>query len=284
MAMDGLTSVVDIGGNGNGGWGDWGGALIGGAIGGAVGSAWGDRRGNNCCNNGGGCCNNGGNTAAFGETFIMDSLSGARSDINSIGRDNLMQTAGVQNALCQGFGGVNATVERTALGQQITATQGFSGLNTAILTSSMQGQLAAKDAQLSALAATNAAEMQGLRNTFELKSSIDNCCCTTQRSIDNQGCQTRETILAEGCATRGAIHQEGEATRALIAQIDRERLLREMNAKDAEIASLKAQNFNTALANNNAAQTRADMQSMLNTILNHMTYKTPTTSGGGTTA
>ena len=57
-----------------------------------------------------------------------------------------------------------------------------------------------------------------------------------------------------------------------------------MNAKDAEIASLKAQNFNTALANNNAAQTRADMQSMLNTILNHMTYKTPTTSGGGTTA
>lgn len=152
MAMDGLTPVVDIGGNGNGGWGDWGGALIGGAIGGAVGSAWGDRRGNNCCNNGG-CCNGGGNTAAFGETFIMDSLSGARSDINSIGRDNLMQTAGVQNALCQGFGGVNATVERTALGQQITA-----------------------------------------------------------------------------------------------------------------------------------AQTRADMQSMLNTILNHMPYKTPTTSGGGTTA
>ena len=84
MAMDGLTPVVDIGGNGNGGWGDWGGALIGGAIGGAVGSAWGDRRGNNCCNNGGGCCNNGGNTAAFGETFIMDSLSGARSDINTI--------------------------------------------------------------------------------------------------------------------------------------------------------------------------------------------------------
>lgn len=89
--MDGLTPVVDIGGNGNGGWGDWGGALIGGAIGGAVGSAWGDRRGNNCCNNGG-CCNGGGNTAAFGETFIMDSLSGARSDINSIGRDNLMQS------------------------------------------------------------------------------------------------------------------------------------------------------------------------------------------------
>jgi hypothetical protein len=87
-----------------------------------------------------------------------------------------------------------------------------------------------------------------------------------------------------GALIGGAIHQEGEATRALIAQIDRERLLREMNAKDAEIASLKAQNFNTALANNNAAQTRADMQSMLNTILNHMTYKTPTTSGGGTTA
>lgn len=45
MAMDALTPVVDIGGNGNGGWGDWGGALIGGAIGGAVGSAWGNRIG-----------------------------------------------------------------------------------------------------------------------------------------------------------------------------------------------------------------------------------------------
>lgn len=33
--MDGLQPAIDIGGNNNGGWGNWGGALIGGAIGAA---------------------------------------------------------------------------------------------------------------------------------------------------------------------------------------------------------------------------------------------------------
>ena len=260
--MEGLTPTYDVNGNGDG-WGNWGGALIGGAIGAWAGSAWNGNR----WNNGGNCCNN-------GDQYVMDTLTTMRTDINSIGRDNLMQTAGVQSAMCQGFGGVNAAVERTALGQQITSAQGFAGLNTAILTGSMQGQLAAKDT-----------EIQGMRNAYELKSSIDNCCCTTNANISSQGCQTREVLLAEGCATRAAIDRQGNETRALIAQLDRERLLRESAAKDAEIAQLKAQSFNTALAAGNAQQMRQDMNAMMANIIGHVAVIAGrTTTSGGTAA
>ena len=84
--MAGLQPTIDIGGNNNG-MGNWGGALIGGAIGGAVGSAWG-RGGNwNNGNCGGGvCCGNNGNQ------YVMESLTTMRSDVDSIGRDQLMET------------------------------------------------------------------------------------------------------------------------------------------------------------------------------------------------
>lgn len=45
--MDGLQPAIDIGGNNNGGWGNWGGALIGGAIGAAFGSGWNNNNGRN---------------------------------------------------------------------------------------------------------------------------------------------------------------------------------------------------------------------------------------------
>lgn len=78
---------------------------------------------------------------------------------------------------------------------------------------------------------------------------------------------------------RAAIHAEGEATRALISQIDRERLLREMNSKDAKIAQLEAQQFNSALAAGTAQQTRNDMNAMLSTIISHVTASRQTGSG-----
>ena len=65
--MEGIMPTMEVGSNQQGGFGNWGGALIGGA----VGASW---HGNN----------NGSNAVVFGETSIMDSLSGARTDINAI--------------------------------------------------------------------------------------------------------------------------------------------------------------------------------------------------------
>lgn len=270
MPMEGLQPVIDFGNNGNCGVGNWGGALIGGAIGGAVGSAW--NRGGNW-NNGGCCCNPccGNN----GDRYLMDTLTTMRSDVDSIGRDQLMQVANLGGQLCEGFGRTISSMQN--IGAQIA--QGQSRTEAAVLTTGLQGQLQQKDNTIAQLAATHQNEVQGLRNTFDIVSSQKDCCCATKQLISDCCCETNRNIERQGCETRTAIHAEGEATRALISQLDRERLLRESSAKDAKIAQLEAQQFNTTLANNAAAQNRADMNSMLNTILNHMTYKSSSSSG-----
>lgn len=261
--MDGLQPTFDINGNNNG-WGNGWGALVGGAVGGAVGSAWNGNR----WNNGGNCGCNGGNQ------FLMDSLSGLRTDVGSISRDQLMQTADLQSTNCQGFGGLNSAIER--VGGQVA--NGQSRTEAAIYATSLQAQLGAKDNTITTLNASHANEVQALRNAFALQSAIDSCCCTTQRTIEGQGCATRELIQAEGCATRAAIDRNGQETRALISQLDRENLLRDMAAKDAKIGQLEAQIFNGALAAGTQQQVRNDMQGMLTTILGHMALRPSTTT------
>lgn len=261
--MEGLQPTFDINGN-NDGWGNGWGALIGGAVGGAVGSAWNGNRwqGNGCCSP----CGCGG---ANGSTFLMDSLSALRSDVASIGRDNLMQTAALQAANCQGFSGAVAATER--VGAQLA--QGQSRTEAAVYAAALQGQLGAKDNTIATLNAAHNGEVQGLRNTYELKSSIDACCCTTNGNIREQGCETRAALAECCCKTQNALHAEGEATRALISQLDRERLLRESCAKDAEIAQLKAQSFNSALATATQQQVRNDVHGAMTTILGHLELK-----------
>ena len=220
--MTGLTPTFDVNGGNNcngDGWGNWGGALIGGAIGGAVGSGW--WGGNRNSNGGGNCC-----CAGPGQ-FIMDSLTTMRSDVNSIGRDQLIQTTQLGQGLCQGFGGVNASVERVGA----SLAQGQCRTEAAVLTTGLNGQIQAKDNTIFNLNAAHASEVQGMRNAFEL---------------------------------------------------NRERLLRESAAKDAKIAQLEAQSFNTALAAGTAQQARNDLNAAMTNIIGHMAVisgrTTPTTA------
>lgn len=261
--MEGLQPVIDLNGNNNNnGWGNWGGGLIGGAIGGAVGSAWG---------------RNGYNNMPYPylypqnhDSCVMDTLTTMRTDVNSIGRDQLIQTAGLQSTMCQGFGGVNSTVER--VGGQLAQNQ--SRTEAAVYTAALQGQIQGKDNTIAQLMATHANEVQGLRSTFDIVASQKDCCCTTQRSIDavsreveRQGCETRASQQACCCDLKTAIHEEGERTRALVDQRDREELLRNLAARDAKIAQLEAQQFNSGLFAAAAQQNRADTQAILGTII-----------------
>lgn len=87
--MEGLpvSYSLNSGDNGNNWWGDF----IGAAIGGAAGAAWGRGNNNGCCGNGGGgCCNN-------NDQFIMDTLTTMRTDVNGIGRDQLIQTQAMRS-------------------------------------------------------------------------------------------------------------------------------------------------------------------------------------------
>lgn len=274
--MSGFQPAFLMNGN-NEGWGNGWGALVGGAVGGAVGSAWNGNRWNNggyapvvpvnTC--GGGCHGHG----YHDDIFIMDAVSNLRNEVGSVGRDNLMQTAALQNANCQGFSGAVAATER--VGAQLA--QGQSRTEAAVYTASLQGQIQGKDNLIWNLNASHNAEMQGMRNNFETVTAIKDCCCTTQRSIDsviraveNQGCDTRAAIKECCCTLEKQMHEEGEKTRALTAALDRERLLRESAAKDAKIAQLEAQAFNGAMAAGYAQQGRQDMQSMMAAIISEI--------------
>lgn len=266
--MEGLpvSYSLNSGDNGNNWWGDF----IGAAIGGAAGAAWGRGNNNGCCGNGGGgCCNN-------NDQFIMDTLTTMRTDVNGIGRDQLIQTQQIGQGICQGFGGI--ATEIANLGSQLS--QGQCRTEAAVLTTGLNGQIQQKDNTIAQLNAAHAVEMQGMRNTFDIVSSQKDCCCTTNANIERQGCQTREVILAEGCATRATIRDEQDKTRALISQLDREQLLRESAAKDAKIAQLEAFQFNTALAAGNAQQTRNEMQGQTALILAALRDRTSSSSGG----
>lgn len=253
--MEGLQPTFDINGNNNG-WGNGWGALVGGAVGGAVGAGW-NRNNNwnngNCCNP---CCNN-------NSQFLMDTLTTMRTDVDSIGRDQLMQVANLGSQLCEGFGRSISSMQNIAA----QLAQGQSRTEAAVLTTSLNNQISQKDNVIAQLGAAHANEVQGLRNTFDIVSSQKDCCCQTQRAIDKCCCETNANITQQGCDTRAAIHAEGEATRALLNQLDRERILRESCAKDARIAQLEAQTFNTGLQQSAMQQSRSDMQSMLSTIL-----------------
>lgn len=93
-----------------------------------------------------------------------------RTDVNGIGRDQLIQTQQIGQGICQGFGGI--ATEIANLGSQLS--QGQCRTEAAVLTTGLNGQIQQKDntiAQLeafqfnTALAAGNAQqtrnEMQG---------------------------------------------------------------------------------------------------------------------------
>lgn len=234
---EGLQPTFDINGNnGNYGWGGAGGAFAGALVGSIFGNGggwggWGNRGGN---------CGNG-----CGDQFIMDTLTTMRSDVNGIGREQLVQAANNGANMCTGFGTVNASIERVGAAAALAAAR----QEAATLTVGYQGQLQAKD------------------NTFEIVSSQKDCCCATQRLIEQ-----------EGCATRQAIHAEGEATRGLITANEIQ-ALRDRNAVlEGQLAAVTNQQF----AANLARQTQAETLTAINALLTNRTVTnttTPTTTG-----
>lgn len=250
MGAEGIIPVMNMNDNCNG-WGNgngWG-ALVGGAVGGAVGSAWNGNR----WNNNGGNCGCGCSGSNFGQELLMDNLTALGANVNSIGRDQMLQTAGIQSTLCQGFAGVNATVNNVAA----QAAQNQSRTEAAVLTTGLNGQLEQKNNTIAQLQASHAAEVQGMRSSFDLISAIKECCCTTNRNIEVQSCAIQE-----------AVHREGEATRAQAAQIEKDHLLRELCSKDAKIGQLENQAFSTQLAQQTLSANQGSMNQMLATILN----------------
>lgn len=139
--------------------------------------------------------------AGFNNSTVLSSLD-----------DIILQTsqgfAGVQQTLCQGFSGVNATINTTA--NQLN--QGICNLGYTL---------------------------QGSFN--DLSHQIADCCCTTQRAIDGinynmatMGCDIKTAIYN---STRDIVDSQKEGTQAILGFLTTEKI----SALQAENTALKGQ-------------------------------------------
>lgn len=237
--MEGMPFTYDISGNNNGG--NWWGSLVGGAVGGAIGAG---AFGNN--NRNGGCCNNGCGYVQ-GDTFIMDNLTSLNNNVNGIGRDSLIQTG--------------------AIGRDLAVGQ--SRMEAAVYTSALQGQLGQKDNVITTLNAAHNAEVQGMRNTFDIVSSQKDCCCETQRLIERIGCRLETAI--------------NEQTRSVLDRIDsrdREALQRELCDMKAKNAQLEQAQTAGLIAREAYQQSRQDLRDSTQLLLAAI-RSTSTDTGAG---
>lgn len=169
----------------------------------------------------------------FRDQMINESINGIQSSITTGFGD-------VQNSLCAGFAGVNASVNgaQNAIAQQMYTNQ------IADLERSFASQTA------------NTAAMNGLQ------SQLAQCCCDnrlatcqTQNIIQNEGNATR---IADANNTRDLLTNQTDNTRAILdklCQLELDGIKAQVDAKNDRIAELQTQLNMANLAASQTAQT-----------------------------
>ena len=162
---------------------------------------------------GGGFGNNGGGNVLgyeLGKVATTNDVAtgfASSATLNSLNDIKLGQ-AGIQQTLCQGFSGVNQTVERGLSTMGYNMATGFHGVDNAICTLGYQ-------------------QAQGFNS---IGHQISDCCCTTQRAIDS--------VKYENCKNTADIIRAGQDnTRAILDYLSAEKI----SSLQAENAGLKAQ-------------------------------------------
>ena len=147
----------------------------------------------------------------FDQASIMGGINGINAGIN-----------GVSTQLCNGFAGVNATINATAANAETAA---------------------------------NARQMANMNQLFGLSTQFANCCCENRLGIANLGAD----IARENCADRAAV---ADGVRDLLASqsANTQRILDQLcndkiDAKNEKIADLERQLTMANLAASQTAQT-----------------------------
>lgn len=169
----------------------------------------------------------------FRDQMINGSINGIQSSITTGFGD-------VQNSLCAGFAGVNASVNgaQNAIAQQMYTNQ----------IADLERSFAAQTA--------NTAAMSGLQ------SQLAQCCCDnrlatcqTQNIIQNEGNATR---IADANNTRDLLTNQTDNTRAILdklCQLELDGIKAQVDAKNDRIAELQTQLNMANLAASQTAQT-----------------------------
>jgi len=249
----GPTSVPYGGGNNGGGmWGNDGSwiilliiVLL------AAGGGWGNWSGNNGGNNGFGGApivindgNGGGVQRGFDQAAIMSGVGAIQSGISALSTQlcgcccDMQNTvnqgfAGVQQSLCNGFAGVNMTVNgaQNAIAQQLYTNQ------------------------ISDLERSYAAQTANTQGMTALQAQLAQCCCDNRAATND----LKYTIATENCADRAAISDgirdvitnQTAGIQRILDQLCSDKI----DAKNERIADLERQLTMANLAASQTAQT-----------------------------
>lgn len=232
--------VYGGGNNGNNGFGDngWWIILLFILIA-AMGGNWGGN------NNGGGAfgggqpiiVNDGGNGGSvqrgFDQAAVMSGINGLQSGISGLSTQLCNCCGDIQNSLCSGFAGVNATINSTAANAETAA---------------------------------NARAMASMQQLYGLSTQFADCCCENRLA----SADLKYTIATENCADRAAL---SEGIRDVITNqtANTQRILDQLcadkiEAKNDEIARLRQELNMQSLAASQAAQNAFISQGFANEV------------------
>ena len=228
------ADVAAVTGNGNGGFGNWGGDSLWWIIilflfifNGNWGGNWGG--------NGGGTYSE--VQRGFDQSAVMSGLSGIQSSITN----GFVDTA---STLCNGFAGVNAGM-----------ANGFAGVNAGIANGFAQAEIAANGRQMADMNQAFAAQTAMAQGFNQLGSQFAQCCCDNRLA----SADLKYTIATENCADRtalsDALRDVLESQNAGVQRILDTMCQDKIDAKNERIADLERQLTMANLAASQSAQT-----------------------------
>ena len=175
----------------------------------------------------------------FDQQAVMSGISGLQSGISGLSTQLCNSTGDIQQSLCSGFAGVNATVN-----------SGFANAETAATARQMANMNQAFNAQT--------AMMQGFNN---IGTQFADCCCENRLGLAD----LKYTVATENCADRTAAYQntrdiidsQTRGTQAILdklCQLELDGVKAQVEAKNDRISELQTQLNMANLAASQAAQ------------------------------
>ena len=187
----------------------------------------------------------------FDQQAVMSGISGLQSGISGLSTQLCNSTGDIQQSLCSGFAGVNATVN-----------SGFANAETAATARQMANMNQAFGAQT--------AMMQGFNS---LGSQFADCCCENRLGLAD----LKYTVATENCADRTAAYQntrdiidsQTRGTQAILdklCQLELDGVKAQVEAKNDRISELQTQLNMANLAASQSAQNALIQQGFSNEV------------------
>ena len=200
--------------------------------------------------------NDGGGSGAymqrgFDQAAVMAGINGINSGVQGLSTQICGSSGDIQNSLCNGFAGVNATINATAANAEVAAN--------ARQIANMQQAFGAQSAVTAGM--------------NDLAMGLQNCCCENRAGIAD----LKYTVATENCAdryeaaqnTQSIIQSQTQGTQAILdklCQLELDGVKAQVDAKNDRIAELQTQLNMANLAASQTAQNALIQQGFSNEV------------------